>query len=117
MHDWYPVGPFSLFPCSFKSIWAESPWNPNPQTELSSCTLAGLSQQAKRVRWQALSPRPQKLPIVCFLSVNGPLQPHFTEKEETGGRENFSPNQAHTCPNGKVWNSTQVFQMLSTAPT
>lgn len=27
----------------FKFLWANNPWNPNPQAELSSCALARLS--------------------------------------------------------------------------
>lgn len=80
------LAPFSLLICSFKPVWAESPWNLNPQTELFSCTLAGLSQQAKGVRWQALSPRPQVAwRLLSFREWASSAS--FHREEETGGVE------------------------------
>lgn len=34
-------------PHLFKFLWADSPWNPSPQAELSSCVLARLSKETK----------------------------------------------------------------------
>ena len=53
-------------PHSVKSLWAESPWNLNPQAELSSCTLAELSQEAKGVRRQAATPMATNLIASTF---------------------------------------------------